>query len=185
MFESIIDPTLGSAIDSGRGPFELAKRPESLAGLRLGLLTNPKHNAAEFLDDVADLLVERYGMQKVLTTKKFNIRDAAPEETREQLREACDVVVTGVGDCGSCSASAVADGLLLEQCGLPAVVICSDAFEVSANAMADVQGAHGYRYVTTAHPVANLSREGVRERAEQAVAQIVSMLTVPAMAGAA
>ena len=85
-----------------------------------------------------------------------------------------------VGDCGSCSASAVADGLLLEQGGIPAVVICSDAFTVSADAMADLRGAPGYQYVTTAHPVANLTPDGVRARAAQAVPAIVALLTQPA-----
>jgi hypothetical protein len=87
-----------------------------------------------------------------------------------------------VGDCGSCSASAVADGLQLEAAGIPAAVICSDAFRVSADAMASLQGTPGYEYVTTAHPVASLSREGVRERAVQALPTIVGMLTRPAVA---
>jgi hypothetical protein len=91
-----------------------------------------------------------------------------------ELRAECDIVVTGVGDCGSCSASAVADGLLLEQSGIPAVVICSDAFTVSADAMASLRGAAGYRYVTTSHPVANLTPDGVRARAAQAVPAIVA-----------
>ena len=66
-------------------------------------------------------------------------------------------MVTGVGDCGSCSASAVADGVRFEAAGLPAAVICSDAFVVTADAMAGLRGAPGYRYVTTAHPVAVLT----------------------------
>ena len=89
----------------------------------------------------------------------------------------CDVVVIGVGDCGSCSASAVADGILLEQAGVPAVVICSDAFKVSADAMADLRGAPGYRYVTTPHPVANLTPDGVHDRAAAAIDEIAGLLT--------
>jgi hypothetical protein len=54
-------------------------------------------------------------------------------------------------------------------------VICSDAFHATAQAMADVQGAPGYRYLTTPHPVAGLSPEQVRERAE-AIADQVSRL---------
>jgi hypothetical protein len=48
--------------------------------------------------------------------------------------------------------------------------------------MADLQGSPGYAYVTTPHPVASLSREGVRERAERALPEIVGMLTRPAVA---
>ena len=48
------------------------------------------------------------------------------------------VIITGIGDCGSCSASAIADGIAFEAAGLPAAAICSDAFGVTADAMADV-----------------------------------------------
>ncbi|MBO0831067.1 MAG: hypothetical protein J2P29_03755, partial [Actinobacteria bacterium] len=125
-----------------------------------------------------------YGMQVVVATKKPNIVETAPEQVMTELRENCDVVVTGVGDCGSCSASAVADGLLLEQAGIPAAVIVSDAFIVSANAMAELRHAPGYQYVTTPHPVANLTPEGVQARAAQAVPGIVALITEQVLATA-
>jgi hypothetical protein len=43
--------------------------------------------------------------------------------------------------------------------------------------MAELQGAPGYRYVTTPHPVAILSADEVRQRAESVVAEIVSLVT--------
>ena len=89
----------------------------------------------------------------------------------------CDVVVVGVGDCGSCSASAVADGLALEAAGVPAVVICSDAFAVTADAMAALQGSPGYHYVLTPHPVAPLGPDELRQRAVAALPEIVATLT--------
>jgi len=102
---------------------------------------------------------------------------AAPADIVEDLKAECDVVVVGVGDCGSCSASAVADGLQLEAAGIPTVVLVSDAFRVSADAMAALQGTPGYSYVTTPHPVASLTREGVHGRAEQALPELVALLT--------
>jgi hypothetical protein len=93
-------------------------------------------------------------------------------------------VVVGVGDCGSCSASAVADGLAFEAAGIPAAVICSDAFAVSADAMANVMGESGYTYVTTAHPVAPLNPDEVRERARIALPDIVGLLTTSATVAA-
>jgi hypothetical protein len=56
-------------------------------------------------------------------------------------------------------------------------VICSDAFITTADAMAEVRGAHGYRYLTTPHPLAGLSAEQVRERAEGVAAEVAAMLT--------
>jgi hypothetical protein len=185
VFESIVDPTIGPAASAHRAPVAMADRPGSLHGLRLGLLANTKRNAEQFLADVGTLLADEYGIQVVLARKKPNIVETAPEPIMAELGEQCDIVVTGVGDCGSCSASAVADGLLLEQAGVPAVVICSDAFTVSADAMAYLRGAPGYRYVTTPHPVANLTADGVRSRAAAAVPAIVALLTEPAMAASA
>ena len=182
MFESILDPTVGAPDDDGAGRTPLAGRPAELAGRRLGLLVNTKRNADAFVEEVAALLDERCGTTTVLTRMKPSIVHPAPPEMLEELRAGCDVVVVGVGDCGSCSASAVADGLQLEAAGIPAAVICSDAFRVSADAMATLQGTPGYAYVTTPHPVASLSREGVRERAERALPEIVGMLTASAAA---
>ena len=160
----------------------LADRPESLSGLRLGLLANTKRNAEQFLDEVGKLLVDRHGVTTVLARKKPDITNTAPEPILDDLRAECDIVVVGVGDCGSCSASAVADGIILEQADVPAVVVCTDAFTASADAMAGLRGAPGYRYLTIPHPMANLTPDGVRDRAAAAVPGIVEMLTRRAMA---
>jgi hypothetical protein len=183
VYTSIIDPTLGPAADA-RGRTALATRPGDLSGLRLGLLANTKRNAEDFVEAVAALLEADYGVKKVLVRKKPSIVNPAPPEMLEELRAECDVVVVGVGDCGSCSASAVADGLQLEEAGIPAVVIVSDAFRVSANAMATLQGTEGYQYVTTPHPVANLSHEGITQRATAVVPEIVALLSGPTAATA-
>jgi hypothetical protein len=177
VFDSIVDPTVGPAADSERDQAALAPRPESLDGLRLGLLANIKRNAEQFLDEVGRLLAEQHGVKAVVARKKPDITNTAPQLMLDDLRTRCDVAVVGVGDCGSCSASAVADGILLEQSGIPAAVICSDAFVVSADAMAELRGAPGYRYLTTPHPVANLTPDGVRDRAAAAIPGIVGLLT--------
>jgi hypothetical protein len=183
VFDSIIDPTIGPA--DGPGPFSLAARPDSLSGLRIGLLANTKRNAEEFLNEVGRILTEEYGASAVLARKKPDITSTAPEPILDDLRTGSDVVVVGVGDCGSCSASAVADGIVLEQAGVPAVVVATDAFAASADAMARVRGVPGYRYLTVPHPMANLTQDGVREKAEAAVPGIALMLTSQVMAAPA
>lgn len=178
MFEAMIDPT--GRPSGGATPGARAKRPAKLDGLVVGLLANVKQNAEPFLDAVGDLLAADHGTSGVVRRKKLSITDPVPAPMLEELVEACDIVVIGVGDCGSCSASAVADGLAFEAAGIPAAVICSEAFAVSANAMANVMGESGYTYVTTAHPVAPLSPPEVRERARIALPDVVGLLTVAA-----
>jgi hypothetical protein len=65
---------------------------------------------------------------------------------------------------------------MFERKGTPAAVICSDAFTATADAMADVHGASGYRYLTTVHPVAGLTPEQVHERAAQIAAEVAALL---------
>ncbi len=175
MFGAMIDPT--GATTSTTGPTRLAARPAGLAGRTVGLLANTKQNAERFLDEIGDLLRTRHGVAGVVRRRKLSITDTVPPDMLAELVEQCDVVVVGVGDCGSCSASAVADGLALEGAGVPAVVICTEAFTVSADAMAAVRGNPGYEYVRTAHPVAPLDGAGVRKRAEEALPAIVTSLT--------
>jgi hypothetical protein len=148
-----------------------------LRGLTVGLLSNTKKNAEQFLDAVGSLLCGSYDAAGVVRRRKPSIANPAPPEMRAELVESCDVVVVGVGDCGSCSASAVADGLELEAAGVPAVVICSDAFTLSADAMARLKGESGYRYLTTPHPVAPLALNEVQERAQAILPDVVTMLT--------
>ena len=88
-----------------------------------------------------------------------------------------DVIITGVGDCGSCSAAAAADGVVLEAAGVPVAAIITDSFIPTADAMAALRGAPGYPYATTAHPVAVLTEDKVKERAAAVLDDVVALLT--------
>jgi hypothetical protein len=177
----ILDPTgtTGSTARGTQGTIAppRAPRPASLRGATVGLLVNTKQNAAPFLDEVGRLLQERYGAAGVMARTKVNFAAPAPEDLVKEMTADCDVIITGIGDCGSCSASAVADGIAFESAGLPAAAICSDAFKVTADAMAELRGAPGYRYATTPHPVAILTADQVRDRAAQVLDDVVALLT--------
>ena len=86
-------------------------------------------------------------------------------------------IITGVGDCGSCSAAAAADGVVLEAAGVPVAAIITDSFKPTADAMAALRGAPGYKYATTAHPVAVLTEDKVKERAAPVLDDVVALLT--------
>jgi hypothetical protein len=176
MPNAILDPT-GATSTAAKQQAPRAPRRRDLKDATVGLLVNTKQNAAPFLDEVGRLLTERHGARKVITRTKVNFAQPESQDTIKDMTAACDVIVTGIGDCGSCSASAVADGIAFEAAGLPAAVICSDAFKATADAMAELRGAPGYRYATTPHPVAVLTPDQVRERAAQATHDVVTLLT--------
>ena len=183
MPNAILDPT-GTATTSAAQPAaRRAPRPASLNGKRVGLLINTKLNARPFLEEVGRLLAEQYG---VTVTKRTKQNFAVPE-TEDAIKEMAaesDVIVTGVGDCGSCSAAAAADGVVFEAAGVPAAAIITDSFIPTADAMAALRGAPGYKYATTAHPVAVLTEDKVRERAAQVLDDVVALLVEPGKAEA-
>jgi len=174
----ILDPT-GTTTTATRPKPPRAPRRRDLRGATVGLLVNTKQNAAPFLDEVGRLLVAEHGANATMTRTKVNFAAPAPGELIKEMTTGCDVIITGIGDCGSCSASAVADGIAFEAAGLPAAAICSDAFRVTADAMAELRGVPGYRYATTPHPVAVLTPGQVKQRAAQVLDDVMNLLTEP------
>lgn len=175
MPNAIVDPT-GAAPRQAKPAAPRAPRPASLKGARVGLLINTKQNARPFLEEVGRLLAERYGVTLTERTK-VNFAVPEPEDVIKDLAAASDVIVTGVGDCGSCSAAAAADGVVFEAAGVPVAAIITESFRATASAMAELRGAPDYKYATTAHPVAVLTQDQVKERAAQVIDDVVALLT--------
>jgi hypothetical protein len=70
----------------------------------------------------------------------------------------------------------LADGIVLERAGIPAVSICTDAFRITAEAMARSLGFPGYQYVTVQHPIASRTEKEIDEMARDALPEIVRIL---------
>jgi hypothetical protein len=182
MPNAILDPTGTVTTSAAKPTAARASRRASLEGARVGLLINTKTNARPFLDEVGRLLTEQYGVTVTKRTKT-NFAVPEPEDIIKELARESDVVVTGVGDCGSCSAAAAADGVVLEAAGVPVAVIVTDSFRATADAMAALRGAPGYQYAVTAHPVAVLGEDQVKARAAQVLDDVVALLTQQGNAG--
>lgn len=175
MGTKIIDPTQGARRVGGLRATQLS-RAASLSGLRVGLLENKKRNAADILDAVGASLES----MEDITLVRFTKHDFAmplPDSLVKEIEQACDVVVIGVGDCGSCSASAVADGINLEARGITSAVICTDAFLATSQAMAKLQGQPDFPFLVTEHPVANLTGDQIVGRAGELAARVQDRLT--------
>jgi hypothetical protein len=72
----------------------------------------------------------------------------------------------------------VADGILLERSGVPAVSVTTDSFKVTGDAMAAGYGFPGFQYAMTPHPVASLSREQIRKRVVELMPRMLEILGV-------
>lgn len=158
----IIDPTGGRGHTRSAAP--AASTVSTLDGLRIGLLENGKRNAAAVLDSVAASLGSRASDPTFVTFTKHDFAMPLGQDLVDEIARTCDVVVVGVGDCGSCSAAAIADGIALEAAGVPSAVLCTEAFAVTSQAMADHQGRPDFRYLLVEHPIANLTPEQIAER---------------------
>jgi hypothetical protein len=70
----------------------------------------------------------------------------------------------------------LADGILLERAGIPAVSLCTDAFRITAEAMACSLGFPGYQYVAVPHPIASRTQAEIDDIARDFLPEIIRVL---------
>ena len=71
-------------------------RPQSIAGMTIGLLDIAKMRGDEFLDRLDELLTQRgHGVKRY---RKKHFTHLAPLELRQQIKSECDLVVEGLAD---------------------------------------------------------------------------------------
>ena len=90
----IYDPTIEA---KGRH-IAYVPRPKSLAGLRVGLVDNSKHNSDQLLLRIAALLERDHGAKAHVMRRKRSAGAAPHAEIVEEFKANCDVVVAGIGD---------------------------------------------------------------------------------------
>jgi hypothetical protein len=79
-------------------PLKLAARPQSLAGLRLGVLDNTKWNAGRLLRTTVARLAESAGLAAVNHYKKESFSKDAEPALLAQIAAENDIVLTAIGD---------------------------------------------------------------------------------------
>ena len=89
----VYDPAAASA-EAG-----LPSRPslDSLRGTVVGFIDNAKPNFNYLVDDLAQLLIERHGVARVVKHRKPGQVPVAQDALASIVAE-CDVVITGSGD---------------------------------------------------------------------------------------
>jgi hypothetical protein len=70
----------------------------------------------------------------------------------------------------------LADGILLERAGVPAVSVCTEPFVPAAQAMARVYGFPAYQFVTMPHPLASLDDAQIQARARDLLPAVLRIL---------
>jgi hypothetical protein len=72
----------------------------------------------------------------------------------------------------------VADGTIFEELGLQSAAIITDSFHVTGRSMARRRGFPDYKYVAVTNPIGSLGPDGIRQRAEQALPQVLEILGI-------
>lgn len=89
----LVDPTTSPIIPA----FVPAPRLSSLADKRIGLIDDAKENARELLEEVAELLKERFGVSSVRYHRKPSASKPADPEVIEEMASDCDYVIVAIG----------------------------------------------------------------------------------------
>lgn len=79
-------------------PQVLRRTLDVLAGKVIGFIDDTKPNFNHLVDDLAELLIERHGVAKVIKRRKRVSSHAAPDEVIDEIAQHCDAVITGAGD---------------------------------------------------------------------------------------
>jgi hypothetical protein len=149
----------------------IAPRPQKLDGLRLAILDNSKWNANKILRTSTAALEKSVKFAKVnYYVKQSFSKDAAPELIAE-IAANNDLVLTAIGDCGSCCSCCIRDVAALEKLGVPAAAIITTEFERETELTRIAIGMNGLLPVVIDHPVSSITQAEVSARAAQVAVQ--------------
>jgi hypothetical protein len=145
----------------------IAPRPKALRGLRLGILDNSKWNANKLLRGAAAAVSASIEFAAVNYYVKHSFSKDAFPELIERIAAENDIVLTAIGDCGSCTSACVRDAIQLETRGLPSAVIITTEFEREADLTRAALGMPALQPVVIDHPVSSITADEIAARVAQ------------------
>jgi hypothetical protein len=97
-------------------------------------------------------------------------KDATPELIAE-IAANNDLVLTAIGDCGSCCSCCIRDSVALEKLGIPTAAIITTEFERETELTRAAIGMQGLIPIVIEHPVSSITQAEVESRATQVALQ--------------
>jgi hypothetical protein len=92
---TILDPVAPAGVAATARAF----RPlATLQGKVVGFIDNSKPNFSFLADDLTELLMTRYGVARAVRHRKPTASVAASREVFADIKQQCDLVITGSGD---------------------------------------------------------------------------------------
>ncbi|WP_114424532.1 hypothetical protein [Nocardioides houyundeii] len=162
---------------------DLAER-RGLEGARLGLVDNGKPRAGALLQMLGKELQETYGVAEVVMISKGSAGIPLDDVQVADLASRVDLAVTGLGDCGACSACSLQDALMLERAGVASTVLITEVFVPIVARFAASLGAPGYHSLVVPHPVATKDDDWLHGLARSVLSAATVQLGEPALVSA-
>ena len=88
------DPTT----TADKTPIEYVPRPQSLNGLKVGLVDNSKYNSKTLLLKIADRLKTKYDTKTAHLVTKASAGHAVSDAALADFKTKVDIVIAGIGD---------------------------------------------------------------------------------------
>ena len=149
----------------------IAARPKQLDGRRLAILDNSKWNANKILRASLSILEKTVKFSKVNYYVKHSFSKDAASEMIAEIAANNDLVLTAIGDCGSCCSCCIRDSIALEKLGVPAAAIITTEFERETELTRTALGMRGLIPVVIDHPVSSITQAEVKSRAAKVAQQ--------------
>lgn len=137
----------------------LAPRTSPVGPVRLTIVDNGKPRTVELLTQIAEGFARHLPGVEVTAYFKGAASRIIDEQEVKELAASSDLVLTGIGDCGACSANSLADALRMETAGVPSTLVLTEPFAGHISRWAVALGAPGYHFVSVPHPVSSRSSE--------------------------
>jgi hypothetical protein len=153
--------------------------PRAVSGGRLVLIDNGKPKAGELLGFLAAELLGPLGLSGVEVVRKDAAGRPLEASEVETIAQRGDLVITGLGDCGSCSACSLYDAIAFERAGVPATVVITDAFVGHVARFAVQFGLPGYHHLVVPHPVSSRDDRQLRRMAADLATTAAAQLRDP------
>ena len=143
----------------------LSQRKPALTGLRLGILDNSKWNANKLLRGAAAALSAQIQFAAVnYYVKTHGFSSDAPPDMIRRIADENDIVLTAIGDCGSCCSCCIRDSVALEERGIPTAPIITTEFVNETRLTRTAVGMPALRPIVIDHPVSSITDEEVASR---------------------
>ena len=135
------------------------------------ILDNSKWNANKVLRTSTAALEKAIKFGKVNYYVKHSFsKDAAPELI-EEIAANNDLVLTAIGDCGSCCSCCIRDAVALERLGIPSAAIITTEFERETELTRRAIGMEGLIPIVIDHPVSSITQAEIESGAAQVALQ--------------